>query len=50
MFVATRSRSAAAALDNLDMAKSSAKYETGVLTLTVTRAAEPKTTKQLTVQ
>ena len=34
----------------VDMEKSSAKYENGVLTLTLARAAEPKTTKQLTVQ
>jgi hypothetical protein len=32
------------------MAKSFAEYENGVLALTLTRAAEPRATKQLTVQ
>ena len=34
----------------VDIDKSSAKYENGVLTLTLARAAKSKTTKQLTVQ
>ena len=34
----------------VDMDKSSAKYENGVLTLTLTRAVKATTTKQLTVQ
>ena len=34
----------------VDMDKSFAKYENGVLTLVLARAAKPKTTKQLTVQ